>query len=59
MIVTKTGTRPVGEFFFKCGCGTEWYAERSEVNFTPPCMEYAVYMKCPCCGNRYVTSTKP
>lgn len=50
MLITKCGTISNVEFFFRCKrCGTEWYADRPEVNFTPPCMPYDVYMGCPCC----------
>ena len=49
MLITKLGAKPNAEFFFKCRCGTEWYASRPEVKFTPPCMPYDVYMQCPCC----------
>lgn len=39
-----------GEFHFKCNyCFCEWEADRTDVNFTPPCMPYNVYMKCPNC----------
>ncbi len=53
------GHKPKGEFFFRCKCGTEWYANRGEVNFTPPCMPYDVYMTCPGCKKPYVFKTKP
>lgn len=48
MTIIKYG-KQIGDFHFKCNCGCEWYAERSEVSFTPPCVEYDVYMRCPCC----------
>lgn len=48
-----------GEFIFKCKCGVVWAAERKEVNFTPPCLPYDVYMKCPCCNKtRYISENE-
>lgn len=39
------------DFYFKCErCECEWTAKRNEVKFTPPCMEFGVYMACPTCG---------
>lgn len=51
MYITKSGKVKVkGAFYFKCNqCDAQWYAERKEVNFTPPCLPYEVYMKCPYC----------
>ena len=38
------------EFVFNCKrCGCKWGAERREVKFTPPMMEFGVYMDCPNC----------
>lgn len=52
MIIVKMGEYINKEFHFICNnCKAEWYAERSEVKFSPPFMEYYVYMKCPCCGD--------
>ena len=56
MIITKIG-EITKEFKFICGnCNSEWYADRKEVKFTPPFMEFEAYMKCPCCG--YTTYSK-
>lgn len=51
MYIIKPGKVKVkDEFYFKCNqCGAEWYAGRKEVKFTPPCLPYGVYMKCPYC----------
>lgn len=47
------------EFIFKCKCGAIWTAKRKEVNFTPPCLPYDVYMKCPYCKEtRYISENK-
>ena len=49
----------IGEFIFKCTCGAVWAAERKEVNFTPPCLPYDVYMKCPYCNKtRYMSENE-
>jgi hypothetical protein len=40
-------------FTFKCEhCNAAWYANEKEINYTPPSMEYAVYMNCPHCGEK-------
>lgn len=49
MLIINAGNKHVGDFHFKCKCGCEWFAERQEVSFTPPCIEYDVYMRCPNC----------
>ena len=47
VLAVGSGKTITGEFIFKCRCGAVWAAERKEVNFTPPCLPYDVYMKCP------------
>lgn len=38
------------EFHFKCKhCSCEWGADRKDVKFTPPRIDYDVYMQCPNC----------
>lgn len=52
MFIIKSGDpkKNTGSFHFSCdSCGCEWAAERKEVSFTPPCLPYEVYMKCPNC----------
>lgn len=42
-----------GEFRFVCtNCGCEWMADRGDkgLEFSPPCVEFYAYMKCPDCG---------
>ena len=48
------------EFKFTClTCGCEWSARRNEVKFTPPCLPYDVYMKCPACSRTvYMSDSK-
>ena len=44
--------RATGEFRFKCkNCGCEWVADRGDngLGFSPPCVEFYAYMKCPEC----------
>lgn len=58
MLIIKSGdpNKNTGSFRFSCdNCGCEWAAERKEVSFTPPCLPYEVYMKCPNC-KRSVTA---
>ena len=51
MLIVKMGEKINKEFHFICkNCKVEWYADRQDVNFTPPFMEYDVYMDCTCCG---------
>lgn len=63
MNIIKTGepTYSSGEFRFTCkNCGCKWGAERHEVKFTPPMMEFGVYMDCPNCKSftiNYQTQT--
>lgn len=54
MIVIKPGKKinREEEFYFKCSdCGCEWTANRGDkgLEFSPPCFEFYVYMKCPHC----------
>ena len=60
MILIKTmGDIISKEFHFQCKhCHAEWYADRTDVKITPPFVEYAVYMKCPCCGENPVYAIK-
>ena len=52
MLITRIGEYISKEFHFVCrNCNCEWYADRKEVNFTPPCFDYGVYMDCPCCND--------
>lgn len=55
MFIAKCGDpkKSAAPYRFSCdNCGCEWTAERKEVNITPPCLPYEVYMKCPNCKQR-------
>ena len=42
-----------GEFHFVCkNCGCEWRADRGDkgLKFSPPCVKFYAYMRCPDCG---------
>jgi RNase P subunit RPR2 len=56
MIVTRYGDIIKGFKFVCKHCNAEWYANKQEVKITPPFMEYAVYMNCPCCGQTTYTN---
>lgn len=51
MNIIKMGdVREINGYWFECeSCGCQWVAERREVTFTPPCLPFDVYMKCPTC----------
>ena len=55
MTIIKHGdpAKQSGAFHFTCkNCGCEWRAGRGDkgLNFSPPCVKFYAYMKCPDCG---------